>query len=98
MDADQVLPVSFDSIYDPCMIYVEQIRAARALLGWNQDQLAHAAGIGIATLKRMEQGSGPVGGNARSAWKIEQALEGAGIELVPPTQAHGLGVRLAKPG
>ena len=79
------------------MIYVEQIRAARALLGWNQQQLAQAASIGVATLKRLERGAGPLGGSAATAWNLEKALMDAGVELLAPTASAGHGVRLAKP-
>ena len=35
-----------------------QIRAARALLGWRQEDLAKAAKVGLATIARIEQGEG----------------------------------------
>ena len=40
-----------------------QIRAARALLGWRQEDLAKAAKVGLATIARIEQGEGMVQGN-----------------------------------
>ena len=36
------------------MLHASQIRAARALLGWSQEQLADAADIGVATIRRIE--------------------------------------------
>jgi transcriptional regulator with XRE-family HTH domain len=40
------------------MISIEQIRAARALLGWSQTQLAKAAERSLPTIKRLEMGDG----------------------------------------
>ena len=43
------------------MLYPAQIRAARALLGWHQIDLAQKAKVGLATIQRLEQGpDGPV--------------------------------------
>jgi transcriptional regulator with XRE-family HTH domain len=64
------------------MRFSAQIRAARALLGWSQTQLAHAAGIGLATLQRIEQTEGVVKGNFSTILKIQKALEEAGIRFI----------------
>jgi len=64
------------------MRYSAQIRAARALLGWSQDQLARRAKIGLATLRRMEQTEGIVKGNFSTVLKIQKALEQAGIHFI----------------
>ena len=37
------------------MISIEQIRAARGLLGWSQTHLAEAAGRSLPTIKRLER-------------------------------------------
>jgi transcriptional regulator with XRE-family HTH domain len=63
------------------MRYSGQIRAARALLGLRQDQLAKAAKIGLATLQRIEQTDGLVQANFSTVLKIQGALEKAGIEF-----------------
>ena len=63
------------------MRYSAQIRAARALLGMRQDELAKAAGIGLATLQRIEQRDGVVQGNFSTVLKIQTALERAGIQF-----------------
>ena len=70
-----------------------QIRAARALLGWRQEDLAKAAKVGLATIARIEQGEGMVQGNFSTITKIQQALEREGISF---TANHdgGIGVRL----
>jgi transcriptional regulator with XRE-family HTH domain len=75
------------------MRYSAQIRAARALLGWSQDKLARAAGIGLATLQRIEQSEGIVKGNFSTVLKIQKALEQAGIHFTDD-EATGIGVRL----
>ena len=79
------------------MLYVEQIRAARALLGWNQQELADQAGIGSATIKRLESKPGLLSGSAETAWRIQGALEKAGIIFIDADDTNGPGVRLAKP-
>ena len=77
------------------MILPKQIKAARALLGLNQDELARAAGIGSATLKRVEA-TDEIRGAAGTIWKIEQALEKAGIEFISAEGGKGQGVRLRR--
>ena len=39
--------------------YLEQLRAARGLLGWSQAELAERAGLSAPTVKRLEGGFGP---------------------------------------
>jgi transcriptional regulator with XRE-family HTH domain len=75
------------------MRFAAQIRAARALLGWSQTQLANAAGIGLATLQRIEQSEGVVKGNFATVHKIQSALEQRGIHFTDD-EAGDIGVRL----
>jgi transcriptional regulator with XRE-family HTH domain len=77
------------------MIFATEIRAARALLGWSQFELAKAASVGVATVRRIESG-GPneVRGAAETVWKIQRALEKAGIEFISADEKSGPGVRL----
>ena len=75
------------------MRYSAQIRAARALLGWSQDQLARRAKIGLATLRRIEQTEGIVKGNFSTVLKIQKALEQAGIHFIEDDFGQ-IGVRL----
>nr|WP_295373399.1 helix-turn-helix domain-containing protein [uncultured Sphingosinicella sp.] len=58
----------------------EMCRAARALLGWKAHQLADAAGLGIATVRRFESG-----GLVRlpSVEAMLEALQGAGLQFIP---------------
>jgi len=75
------------------MRFAAQIRAARALLGWSQTQLAKAAEIGLATLQRIEQSKGVVKGNFATVLKIQNALEEAGIHFIDD-EGHEIGVHL----
>lgn len=75
------------------MLQASQIRAARALLGWRQDQLAKAAKIGLATIARIEQGEGTVQGHVATIVKIQSALEAKGIIFVDD-RAGAFGVLL----
>jgi predicted transcriptional regulator len=75
------------------MISSAQIRAARALLNVNQTRLAEWASISAATVKRIEA-STEIRGAADTLWKIQHALEEAGIEFIPAEAGRGPGVRL----
>jgi transcriptional regulator with XRE-family HTH domain len=77
------------------MRFAAQIRAARALLGWSQTKLARSAGVGLATLQRLEQSDGVVKGNFATVLKIQKALEGAGISFSGDS-VEEIGVRLLK--
>ena len=75
------------------MIGGPQIRAARALLGIGQQELSELAEVGINTVKRVEQ-SVELSGSVRTLWKIQTALERAGVEFIPADEHKGPGVRL----
>lgn len=77
------------------MITAAQMRAARALLGMDQRQLAAAAGISLPTIQRMEASRGQVRGNVGSLVKVVEALMQAGVELIGEGAAAngGRGVR-----
>lgn len=79
------------------MITAGQLKAARALLGFDQRRLAQVAGLSLATVQRMEASGGVVRGNVDSLVKLVRALEAAGIELLGENAAShgtGRGVRL----
>ncbi len=78
------------------MLQAAQIRAARALLAWRQEDLAKAAKIGLATIARIEQGEGTVQGNFSTIMKIQQALEREGVSFIADPDG-GFGVRLKRP-
>ena len=82
------------------MITSAQIRAARALLGIDQKQLAEMAGVSVPTIQRMESSQGNVRGVVGTLTKIIEALDAAGLELIGndhPSQGRGRGVRLKEP-
>ena len=79
------------------MLQTAQIRAARALLGWNQDDLAKASKVSIATIRRIESQEGPVMGYVSTLMSIQSALEKAGIRFLDNDARGGIGVRLIKP-
>ncbi len=84
------------------MITAAQLRAARALLGVDQRQLAGLCGLSVPTIQRMEASDGVIRGNVDSLVKLIAALDGAGIQLLGEGDASpegGRGVRLkARPG
>ena len=74
---------------------IDQIRAARSLLGWSQSELAARAGLSLPTVKRLEGGFGPkVSDDAQL--KLQKAIEAAGIEFLDEN-GGGFGVRFRKP-
>jgi transcriptional regulator with XRE-family HTH domain len=79
------------------VITAAQIRAARALLGLDQRTLAHAAGLSVPTIQRMEASEGVIRAHVDSLMKLVGALDAAGIELINEgavSQGGGRGVRL----
>ena len=79
------------------MITAPQLRAARALLGLDQRQLAEASGLSVPTIQRMEASDGVIRCNVDSLMKLIAALDAAGVELIGDgavSQGGGRGVRL----
>ncbi len=79
------------------MITAAQLRAARALLGVDQRQIAAQSGLSVPTIQRMEASDGVIRGNVDSLMKLIHALDAAGIELIgdgATSAAGGRGVRL----
>ncbi|MFS8048601.1 helix-turn-helix domain-containing protein [Rhizobium sp. BR 314] len=79
------------------MITAAQMRAARALLGIDQRQLADLAGVSVPTIQRMEASADVVRGNVDSLMRLLAALSEAGIEVINEgavSQDGGRGVRL----
>ena len=75
------------------MIDAAQVRAARALLNVSQADLARLASVHVATIRRLEAAT-EIRGAAETLWKIQIALEAAGIEFIPAEGGKGPGVRL----
>jgi len=70
----------------------EQSRAARAWLGWSQQDLAKRASVGLSTIKDYENGNRtPIANNLAA---IQRALEEAGVELVNDAKGKPKGVHV----
>ena len=79
------------------MITAAQLRAARALLGIDQRELAQRCGLSLPTIQRMEASDGVVRGNVESLMKLVDTLASHGIELIgegAASSGRGRGVRL----
>jgi len=81
------------------MITGAQMRAARALLGIDQRQLAERSSLSLPTIQRMEASEGVIRGNVDSLMKLVDALATAGIDLIGEgavSHGGGRGVRLKR--
>ena len=76
-------------------VSIRQIKAARALVGWSQGDLADKAGISVPTIKRLEAAEGDIGGRAETGAALVAALEKAGVEFIAEN-GGGAGVRMKK--
>ena len=70
-----------------------QIRAARSLVNWSQEELAKAAGVALTSVRDIE-------GEKRAAdsgtvANVRRALENEGVEFLAGAPNYGPGVRLA---
>lgn len=76
------------------MVDFFQLRAARALTGLSQAEVAEAAGVSIPTLKRAEAG-GAIKVAEDTIGAIAKALEKAGVDFIAEN-GGGAGVRMKK--
>ena len=60
----------------------EMVRAARALLRWDQADLAQASNVSLPTITRIEKEPGPIPGRLDTALAIERAFSEAGVEFL----------------
>jgi transcriptional regulator with XRE-family HTH domain len=69
-----------------------QIRAARSLVNWTQEDLAKAAGVALTSVRDIEaERRAAESGTVNS---VRRALENKGVEFVSGTPDYGPGVRL----
>jgi transcriptional regulator with XRE-family HTH domain len=69
-----------------------QLKAARALAGVDQQEVADAAGVNVNTIRNMEaRGAEPITSSAVTVRSVQLALEAMGIEFLNHSQP---GVRL----
>jgi transcriptional regulator with XRE-family HTH domain len=79
------------------MLSSNQIRAARALLGWSGTDLADLSGVGITTLRRYELQRGIPSANTSVLMLIKKTLESAGIEFTgDPLVNPGVTLRIKR--
>jgi DNA-binding XRE family transcriptional regulator len=76
------------------MISPRQIRAARALLGWSQQDLADRAIVSMNSVARIERGQ--VDARVSTIVAIERTLTKAGVEFLSAGD-RGEGVRMKSP-
>jgi hypothetical protein len=72
-----------------------QIRAGRALLRWNADDLARASALGINTIRRAELAEDLPSLTTANDLAVRRAFEAAGVEFIDEN-GGGPGVRLRK--
>lgn len=77
------------------MISGVQIRAGRGLLKWSAQDLADAAKLGVATVRRAESVDGEPSITPANTEAIRRALEEAGVDFIDEN-GGGPGVRLRK--
>jgi transcriptional regulator with XRE-family HTH domain len=78
------------------MISGIQIRAGRALLGWDQAKLAEMAGVSIITVKRLETAGEEIHAHFATIIKVTTAFESAGVLFLSEEGGLGYGVRLRR--
>ena len=77
------------------------MRAARALLGLDQRDLAKLSGLSLPTIQRMESSPGSVRAVVDSLERVLAAFTARGVELIvdgAPSAGLGYGVRLIERG
>jgi transcriptional regulator with XRE-family HTH domain len=75
------------------VIQGSQIRAARGILGISQAELSKMTSVSERTIKRLEAAT-QMRGAVATLWKIQTALEQAGVEFIGADETKGPGVRL----
>lgn len=74
------------------MLTPEQSRAARAWLGWSQEQLAERANVSLSTVRDFEKGRRtPIRNNLEA---MAKALEGNGVRLLFKTDGNPSGIEV----
>ena len=82
------------------MITAPQLRAARALLGIDQQKLADLADVSLPTIQRMKASPDNVRSVVSTLMKVLEALDKAGLEVIgegATSSGGGRGVRFKEP-
>ena len=96
LSSDDRLDWAQRSVETVGMLEPAQIRAARAILGWRQEDLSKASGVGTATIQRIEKSNHPITGYASTIVRIQAAFEDAGVLFIADDETAGIGLRLTK--
>lgn len=73
----------------------EQIRAARALLGWTANDLAERSGVSYPTVQRLDATRGPVSGRFETVEAIRKTFEANGVQFLEANEtSKGAGVSI----
>ena len=75
------------------MVTSEQIKMARAALGWSVEKLANESAVGVRTIHRIEAQNGIPNATAGNLKLLRETLQAAGIEFIGDA-GEGPGVRL----
>jgi ribosome-binding protein aMBF1 (putative translation factor) len=75
------------------MVTSEQIKMARAALGWSVEKLAKESAVGVRTIHRVEAQDGLPNATAGNLKLLRETLQAAGIEFIGD-ERNGPGVRL----
>lgn len=81
----------------PGIVNARQIRAARAWLGWSQQQLADASTVAKRTVIRAEQEGGEQAVQLRTLRDLQRALEDGGVRFLF-SDGNGIGVAAGDKG
>lgn len=71
----------------------EQIKMARAGLGWSIERLSSESSVSVRTIKRIESEGGLSSATPANLKLIRETLEAAGVEFIG-SEGDGPGVRL----
>lgn len=75
------------------MLTSELVKAARALIRWEQKDLAEESGVSLPTIKRLEAKPGNINAHSSTISAIQSAFERQGIEFIHEN-CGGPGLRL----
>ncbi|WP_245282788.1 helix-turn-helix transcriptional regulator [Neorhizobium galegae] len=73
---------------------MQVLRAARALLGLSQEELAQLSGVSRQIVIRIEKGEANILVDALD--KVRKSLEMQGVVFLPASRSHGPGIALGR--
>jgi DNA-binding XRE family transcriptional regulator len=72
------------------------VKAARAMLGWKQGELAKRSGVSLPTIKRIEGSKGTLRGSVKNIETVQSTLDDGGVLLRYEPNSGMIEVRLKK--